>query len=130
MALTLLAGACLGANRYYEAPSDAHRLNTYTVRDNSDAALSAECARLIDEKIPPTGEATLKIQVGPNGQVTRAQVTRSSGDRRVDDIFGRLAARLKFDPLPSDDGTTARIRMGYSCGPGTAVTTMSMMSGE
>jgi TonB family protein len=130
LAFLILAGACLGGNQYYTAPTDAYRLNKFTVRDDSDAALRAECDRLIAEKIPPTGEAILKIRVRSTGQVTRAEVTRSSGDKRVDDIFGRLAARLQFDPVASDDGTTARLRMGYSCGPGAAVTTMSVMSGE
>ena len=129
MALLALS-ACLG-RQSYTAPSDAHRLNTFTVRDDSDAALRGECGRLLGEKVPATGEALLHLQVASSGAVTRAEVTRSSGDERVDDIFGRLAARLQFDPLGGDDGTTARIRMGYSCGPeGSAVTTMSMMSGE
>ena len=78
-------------------------------------------------KLAPTGEAKLKIRVAADGRVTEAEVTRSSGDERVDDIFGQAAARLQFDPMPGE--TTARIMMGYSCAPGAAVATMTVVSG-
>ena len=121
----ILAGAC--ARPSYTAPYQSARLNTFTVRDDSEAALRGECERLLTERTPATGEAMLKLEVAATGAVTEAQITRSSGDARVDDIFGKAAARLQFDPMP--DKTTARIKMGFSCAPGTAVTTMSLVSG-
>ena len=121
----VVAGACARAS--YTAPYQSARLNTFTVRDDSEAALRGECERLLSERTPATGEALLKLEVAATGAVTEAQITRSSGDAKVDDIFGKAAARLQFDPMP--DKTTARIKMGFSCAPGTAVTTMSLVSG-
>lgn len=125
LALGLLAAAC--SRPTYTAPYQAARLNTGGIRDVSEEQLRAECDRLIATKTPPTGEASLIIQVAPDGKVTTAKITRSSGDQRVDDIFGQAAARLQFDPMPGE--ATARIKMGWSCSPGNAVTTMTVVSG-
>ena len=124
LAVIVLA-AC--AKPSYTAPYQAPRLNTGGIRDVSEEQLRAECDRLIATKTPPTGEARLTIEVAPDGKVTTAKITRSSGDQRVDDIFGQAAARLQFDPMPGE--ATARIKMGYSCAPGTAVATMTVVSG-
>ena len=121
----IIVVAC--AKPSYTAPYQAPRLNTSGIRDHSEEQLRAECDRIIATKMAPTGEASLKIEVAPDGKVTSAQITRSSGDERVDDIFGQAAARLQFDPMPGE--AVARIKMGYSCAPGTAVATLSVVSG-
>src|ERR687884_411799 len=72
-----------------------------------------------------TGTARLTVDVGADGAVTRARVRTSSGDQRVDDMFGALAARLQVD-APERGPTTARITMGYSCAPNEAVTTIQL----
>ena len=125
-AFIALASACVTTTtRSFTAEEDAVRLNQHTIREESDTFLAIECQRLINGG-RSTGEARLRLQVAQSGLVTRAEVTRSSGDERIDAIFGALAARLRFDPLPSQatDGTTARLFMGYSCAPGVAVTTV------
>ncbi|HUF28080.1 MAG TPA: TonB family protein [Gemmatimonadaceae bacterium] len=121
--------ACLGGRQEYVAPYGAARLNTFTVRDDGDRLLRPECARLMTERIPATGVAMLRVHVAESGAVTRAEITRSSGDARVDDIFGRLAARLEFQRAPGSTGNQARLRMGFSCAPDAAVTTMQLVSG-
>ena len=123
--LLALVAAC--ARPTYTAPYQSPRLNTGGIRDVSEEQLRAECDRLIATRTPPTGEATLLIQVAADGKVSEAKITRSSGDRRVDEIFGQAAARLQFDPMPGE--TSARIKMGWSCSPGNAVTTLTVVSG-
>lgn len=127
-ALLLAATACTATSKFYVPSEGESRLNQHTVREQADQLLALECPRLLEGRIPPTGEARIKLDVARSGAVQRAEVTRGSGDERLDEIFGSLAARLQFDPLPAEagDGTTARMRFGYSCGPGTAVTTISM----
>ena len=125
LGLVLLTGAC--AKPTYTAPYQSPRLNSGGIRDVSEEQLRAECDRLIATRTPPTGEATLLIQVAADGKVSEAKITRSSGDQRVDEIFGQAAARLQFDPMPGE--TSARIKMGWSCSPGNAVTTLTVVSG-
>src|SRR5687768_13576534 len=57
----IVLAAC--ARPSYTAPYQSPRLNTSGIRDVSEEQLRAECDRLIATKTPPTGEASLLIQV-------------------------------------------------------------------
>ncbi len=57
------------------------------------------------------------LTVNRQGEVTRAQLDRSSGDKRVDEIFGTLTAMLQFDPPTGMKGETVTVPtdVGYHC---------------
>jgi hypothetical protein len=46
-------------------------------------------------------------------------IAHSSGDERMDEIFGGLAAQLKVDPPANVTGETipGTLKLGYSCSP-------------
>ena len=120
------AAACVSSTtKYYVPTAGEDRLSTDEVRDRADDLLRIECPRLLGGGTAATGTARLTVDVGADGAVTRARVRSSSGDQRVDDIFGALAARLQVDP-PGRGPTAARITMGYSCAPNEAVTTVQL----
>ena len=130
-AVAMVAAACVTTTtRYFMASEGETRLNQHTIREEGDALLALECERLLGAD-RPMGEAQLRLQVTQSGNVTRAELTRSSGDARIDGIFGALASRLRFDPLPAEatGGTTTPLHMGYSCAPGIAVTTVRVGRG-
>ena len=63
-----------------------------------------------------------------SGAVQQSEILRTSGDKQIDTMWGALAARLKFDP---QEGQTEAlrpgiIRVGYSCAPNAAVTTLQL----
>ena len=99
------------------------RLTPGGLRDEGDAQLRAECSRLADRQ--PTGEASLSLTLNDSAAVTQAVINRGTGDARVDEIFGRLAVRLQFEPVSGSPaaGQTIAATMGYSCAPsGAAIT--------
>ncbi len=121
----LAAGCMTRTTRYFTPVEDEPHLRQNAVRDESDALLRVECERLMGTSDGALGSAKFTVDVAQNGEVTRAQLRSSSGDERMDTIFGGLVARLAFDPLPSgSDGTTARVDIGYSCSPTAAATTL------
>ena len=126
VALAAVAAACVTTTTKYYLPSEGEdRLSTDEVRERADDLLRVECPRLLGGATAATGTARLTVDVGADGAVTRARVRTSSGDQRVDDMFGALAARLQVD-APERGPTTARITMGYSCAPNEAVTTVQL----
>jgi hypothetical protein len=106
------------------APSPGwSRLTPGEMRDEGDTLLRAECARLGNRQ--PTGEASLALTLDSTAAVTQAVVERGTGDARIDEILGRLAVRLQFEPVTGVPaaGRTIRASMGYSCAPtGSAIT--------
>ena len=126
VALAAAVAACVTTTTKYYVPSAGEdRLSTDEVRERADDLLRVECPRLLGGATAATGTARLTVDVGADGAVTRARVRTSSGDQRVDDMFGALAARLQVD-APERGPTTARITMGYSCAPNEAVTTVQL----
>jgi TonB family protein len=130
--LVLALAACVHATETFYVPTEGEpRLNSNELRDQSDAVLRVECQRLADSSRSAGGEAILRLTLDRSGSVQRAQVVRSSGDSQIDALFGGLAAQLQLDPAPPMRGESmvVRMNMGYSCGPGSAVTTITLLGG-
>jgi TonB family protein len=79
-----------------------------------------------------SGAAEIRLTVNRSGEVTTARVERGTGDQRMDELFGTLAAGLQFDPPEGMRGETmsARAEMGYSCSPSVSVLTFRLRQPE
>jgi hypothetical protein len=134
LAIALVAAAmlavpgCRSSSTYYVPTEGQSRLNQDEFRDASDQVLSVECPRLMGTSDYATGEARARIQVDRSGAVQRVEFTRPSPDARINTVWGGLASRLQFDPQEgqSDDLRASIITIGYSCGKGTALTTLQL----
>ena len=126
LAVALLVSACLQSTEMWFVPTEGQpRLDTNELRDRADQFLRAECPRLLTAG-RPGGEASIRLTINRSGEVTRSEVTRSSGDEQIDGIFGPLAAQLVVTP-PSDmtkESMAIRMGMGYACSGTTAATTV------
>ena len=125
-----LATACTPRVTTFYTPSEGEsRVSTDELRAEGDRVLAIECPRLLGAGQSATAEAAIVVDVDrASGAVSRARVERGTGDARIDDIFGALAARLQFDP-PSEakqPTVSGRIGVGYSCSPQAAVTTLRL----
>ena len=87
------------------------------LRDRGHNIVRAECPRLIGANDIATGVAHIRLDVESDGEVRRAAIEQSSGDERMDEIFGGLAAQLKVDPPGGMNAETipAIVKIGYSC---------------
>ncbi len=117
VALTLVA--CTTTQRYFTPSDDQPRLTTDLMRDRGHNIVRAECPRLLGVRQIVTGVAHIRVDVEADGEVRRAMIAHSSGDERMDEIFGGLAAQLKVDPPANVTGETilGSLRIGYSCSP-------------
>lgn len=128
VAAALLSTACVQATDTWFVPTEGEpRLDTNEIRDKADYFLRTECPRLVDAG-KPGGEAAIKLTMNRSGEVTRSEVTKSSGDEGIDGIFGPLAAQLVLTPPPDmrGDAMTVRLDMGYACSGTTAATTVRL----
>ncbi|GAC1652478.1 MAG: hypothetical protein NVS4B3_14710 [Gemmatimonadaceae bacterium] len=146
-----LAGCVSSTTRYYIPDAAQPRLNLEELRDRADRLVRVECPRLLTAGQAQSGVARLVLELAPSGEVIRARIDRSSGDERMDTIFGALAAQLTVDPLtgaidargsvllagpghgpaesadaPRRRATEGRISIGYSCAPGAGVVTVEL----
>ena len=116
----VLVTAC--SHRSYTPDGGAEpRLDTEETRRELATTLIGECPRL--QRRGGTGEARLLLDLDSGGDVIRARISRSSGDDKVDEIFGRAATRLHFERPASSSGA---IRMGYSCTSDAVVITIQV----
>ena len=124
----LALGACTKTSTYYVPTAGEPRINQDEFRDESDQILSLECPRLMGTSSYATGEARARIQVDRNGAVQRVEFSRPSNDDHINTVWGALAARLQFDPQQgqSEELRTSMMTIGYSCGKGTALTTLQL----
>ena len=128
LALAVLGGCVTRTERFYVPTEGAPRLDQNAVRAESERFVRAECPRLLAGGSSATGAATLRLSVAADGAVREARVERPSSDAQLDGIFGALAAQLELPPLTATEGDwVARVRMGYSCAPGTAVATFEVL---
>ena len=120
------AGACTRHSTYYVPTAGEERLTQDDFRDESDQLLTVECPRLMGTGSYASGEARARIQVDKSGAGQKVEFTRPSNDDRINTVWGALAARLKFDPQEgqTDELRTSMMTIGYSCGKGTALTTL------
>src|SRR5688572_30121961 len=111
--------ACTTTQQYYLPSDDQPRLTTDLMRDRGHNIVRAECSRLLGVRQIATGVADIRVDVASDGSVRRAMIARSSGDERMDEIFGGLAAQLKVDPPADVRGETipGNLKVGYSCSP-------------
>lgn len=120
-----LAGCMTTQTRYYVPTEGQPRLGANEMKEQAEVLLRVECPRLLDGMASALGETQLVVDVDGGGKVSRARVARSSGDERIDAIFGGVLAQLEVD-APGDGRTkSSRVRMGYSCAPDQAVVTVS-----
>lgn len=127
-AAVLLSTACVQATDTWFVPTEGEpRLDTNEIRDKADYFLRTECPRLVAAG-KPGGEAAIRLTMNRSGEVTRSEVTKSSGDEGIDGIFGPLAAQLVLTPPPDmrGDSMTVRLDMGYACSGTTAATTVRL----
>lgn len=118
--------ACTMTEQYYTPSPDQPRLTIDLLRDRGHNIVRAECPRLIGVRQSVTGVAHITVDVESDGEIRRAVIQHSSGDERMDEIFGGLAAQLKVDPPANVRGETipGTIRIGYSCSPTTGTITV------
>ncbi len=119
---------CRSTSTYYVPTEGQTRLNQDEFRDASDQILSVECPRLMGTSDYATGEARARVYVDKNGAVQKIEFTRPSSDERMNTVWGGLGARLQFDPQEgqTEDLRASMITIGYSCGKGTALTTLQI----
>jgi TonB family protein len=115
--VALALAACTTTQQFYLPSEDQPRLSADLLRDRGHNIVLAECPRLIGVNETATGVAHIRLDVERDGDVRRAAIQHSSGDERMDEIFGGLAAQLKVDPPADMNGETipATVRIGYSC---------------
>ena len=117
--LVLAVAACTTTQRYFLPSDDQPRLTTDLMRDRGHNIVRAECPRLLGVRQTVTGVAHIRVDVGSDGAVRRAVIAHTSGDERMDEIFGGLAAQLKVDPPANagKDTVPGMLKLGYSCSP-------------
>ena len=129
LAAVLLLAACVQSTSSWFVPTEGEpRLDSNELRDRADFFLRTECPRLLAAS-KAGGEAMIKLTMNRSGEVTRSEVTRSSGDEGIDGIFGPLAAQLVLTPPPDMRGESMAVRlgMGYACSGTTAATTVRFL---
>ena len=124
--LVAVAAACTTTQQYYLPSEDQPRLTTDLMRDRGHNIVRAECPRLLGVRQGVTGVAHIRVDVAADGAVRRATIAHSSGDERMDEIFGGLAAQLKVDPPAAAGSETVpgTLKLGYSCSPTTGTITI------
>lgn len=128
LSLLLLSSACVTrSSREYLPSADRERFSVNAAQDELDQLMQIECARLLTDRRPESGDARISVDVDGSGTVMRSRVTASSGDQRVDDIFGAVAAQMKFEAPADGKPNTGRMRMGYSCSPTTTTATILLL---
>ena len=130
LAMTLLTGACVSTvTRYYLPDARNPRFDTEGATQTLDQYLRVQCPERLAAKKPERGDVRLTIQTDTSGAVTRAELLSSTGDEMLDGMFGTVAAQLKVDSLRATGSATAtrRVRMGFSCAPNTAVSTLEVL---
>ena len=123
-ALLLLASCTVGPRRAYVPTPALPRLSPDKLREQALALLHIECPRLLGSHRTAFGTTVLWIDLDASGAAALATLERSSGDAKIDDIFGALAAELMVHPTATPttaSGLTRRsLTMGYACAPSTA----------
>ena len=127
-AAALASAGCKSTSTYYVPTAGAPRLNQDEFREASDQILQVECPRLMGTSDFATGEARARVYLDKSGAVQKMEYTRPSNDERMNTVWGGLGARLQFDPQEgqTEDLRAAIVTIGYSCGKGTALTTLQL----
>ena len=127
-----LVSACVTQTQSYFVPTPGQsRFTTDDARDEIDAVLRAECPRLLAAS-PPSGAASVSVDLAGSGDVQRAHITQPSSDARMDQVFGAVAARMHFKApdaaaMKGQPTVEGRLRMGFSCAKDAAVGTVEIL---
>lgn len=117
LGMTALLAACVSTVTHYYVP-DAHnpQFDFAGATATLDRYVRVQCPALV---APQLGVAYATIQVDTRGAVTRAEVTRSTMDKVLDDLFGTVVAQLKVDSLRADgrQTVTRHLAFVYNCAP-------------
>jgi hypothetical protein len=124
LVLAVLGGCVTRSQRSYLPDPRAARLTPDDWRERASTLLEAECPRVMGTGTAALGEAGFTVVLGANGAVREAILTRSSGDERIDALFGGLTAQLRFSR--SSDGDRAPIVAGYSCARNASAATLEL----
>ena len=115
-----MAVACVSTVTRYYVP-DAHnpQFDFASATATLDRYVRVQCPAILAANKPVANIAGAMIQTDTSGAVTRAELTLSSKDAVLDDLFGTVAAQLKVDSLraagqPTD---TRRLYFRYDCSP-------------
>ncbi|MGI9076281.1 MAG: hypothetical protein ACR2G6_02985 [Gemmatimonadaceae bacterium] len=132
MAILIAASCTRSTQKYFVPTAGQERIDTGGLRARGDALLASECPRLRGEKESDIGAANFTITVDRDGYVTRARLDRSSGDERIDQLFGGLTAALQFDPLANTPAAAVEsaVTLGYACSPTVAAVTFEIKQPE
>jgi TonB family protein len=130
LVLAASLAACVHTVTVYYLP-DGHnpRFDLDDAAQVLDQYLGIQCPDLMAAKKPETGDVRLTILTDTSGAVTRAELMKSSGDEKLDGLFGSVAAQLKVDSLraPAKRVATHRLHMGYSCAPNAPAATLEVL---
>ena len=100
LAAALIVAACTQhVTRYYIPSAGNPRFTPAQAEDEISAFLAVGCAQRGDSALAKRdGGVEIALDVGGDGLVTRAELTRGSGDATLDGIFGAVAAQLALAP--------------------------------
>jgi hypothetical protein len=107
IAISLLTGCVLGTTRYYTPRAVQARIPLEQMRVRANAMLAVECPRVVHGKNSVFAATDIGLDVDSSGAVQRAEIERGSGDTRLDDVFGALAAQLQLQPTAARRPTAA-----------------------
>ncbi|HEY0970431.1 MAG TPA: hypothetical protein VGE02_05590 [Gemmatimonadales bacterium] len=111
--IPLVAAGCVTTSTVAYRPSaEQPRMSLAEGQVTLRTFLGMECARLREAGI---AGATVPVTVAldAEGNVTEAELERSTGDSRADGVVGAVAAQLRLEPTASG---RAMLRGGYRCG--------------
>ena len=122
-----IATACVtSTTRFYLPSTEQGTITIDELRDRASALLGIECPRLENNHRGASGVMEVTAEVDSAGVTERMRVERGSGDKRVDDIIGGLAAQLVLSPVPENG--RAGLAIGYTCSAGSAAVTVERSS--
>jgi len=130
VAMLLVAAACVHTvTRYYLPDAKNPRFDLDAATQTLDQYLRVQCPERLAANKPGSGDVRVTVLTDTTGAVTRAELVSSSGDELLDGLFGTVAAQLKVDSLRATTKTSAtrRLRMGYSCAPNVAASTLEVL---
>jgi hypothetical protein len=126
VAIGVTLAACMHSTASYYVPTAGEdRLDENELRVEADRLLSVECERLLTGKTSVSGEGTFVLDFSPTGDVQRSRVSKTTGDKELNDIFGALSAKLHVDAAEPKAGSL-RMRAGYICEGDKAITTIEL----
>lgn len=125
VAVASLAACMRSTSSYYVPTAGEDRLDENELRVEADKLLSVECERLLAGKTSVSGEGTFVLDFAATGDVQRSRVSKTTGDKELNDIFGALSAKLHVDAAEQKAGSL-RMRAGYICEGDKAITTIEL----